>query len=115
MPGGTQALSRTELVDVRHDGRTGTLPRPSLLAATVGKAAACGLPGNTDRHHRDLALLCALIPDPFAVREQLTPKDSKRLRIAGRLRDPRHPGWMLVPADIRDQGRQAYAILCSDG
>ena len=45
----------------------------------------------------------------------LTPKDSKRLRIAGQLRDPRHPGWMLVPADIRVQGRQAYDILCSDG
>ncbi len=49
------------------------------------------------------------------MRQQLTPKDSKRLRIAGRLRDPRHPGWLLVPADIRDQGRQAYEILCSDG
>ena len=114
VPGGTQALSRTELSYVQHDGRTGTLPRPSLLAATVGKAAACGLPGNTDRH-RDLALLYALIRDPFAMRQQLTPKDSKRLRIAGQLRDPRHPGWMLVPADIRDQGRQAYDILCSDG
>lgn len=114
VPGGTQALARTELVDVRHDGRSGTLPRPSLLAATVGKAAACGLPGNTDRHHRDLALLCALIPDPFAMREELTRKDSQRLRTAGRLHDPRHPGWLLVPADIREQGRQAYEILSAD-
>ena len=79
------------------------------------KAAACGLPGNTDRHHRDLALLYALIPDPFAMRQQFTPRDSKRLRTAGQLRDPRHSGWMLVPADIHDQGRQAYEILCSDG
>ena len=28
---------------------------------------------------------------------------------------PRHPGWMLVPADISDQGRQASELLCSNG
>ncbi|MHB1488714.1 MAG: hypothetical protein ACYCZM_14410 [Acidimicrobiales bacterium] len=40
VPGGTQALKRTELVTVIHDGRHGTIPRPNLLAAVVVKAAA---------------------------------------------------------------------------
>jgi hypothetical protein len=43
------------------------VPRPSLLAAIVAKGAACGLPGNTDRHFRDLALLLCLVEDPFDV------------------------------------------------
>jgi hypothetical protein len=56
-PGATQALARTELVAVHHDGRDGTVPRPSLLGALVSKGAACGLGGDTSRHRRDLALL----------------------------------------------------------
>lgn len=65
MPGGTQALQRTEWVDVRHEGRTAAVPRPSLLAAIVAKAAACALGGNPARHLRDLALLNALATRSF--------------------------------------------------
>jgi hypothetical protein len=50
VPGGTQALSRTKRVTIVHEGRSGTLPRPSLLAAIVGKAAATALPP-PDRHY----------------------------------------------------------------
>jgi len=57
IPGGTQALNRTERVDVIHEGRRGSVPRPGLLAAIVAKAAATGLP-NPGRHYRDL-LCCA--------------------------------------------------------
>ncbi|UMG92276.1 hypothetical protein [Nocardioides sp. TF02-7] len=64
VPGGTQALSRAEGITVVHAGRRGTIPRPILLAAIVGKAAATALPG-PERHYRDRALLCALVPDPF--------------------------------------------------
>lgn len=35
VPGGTQALSRTELITINHEGRSGTIPRPTLLAAIV--------------------------------------------------------------------------------
>jgi hypothetical protein len=68
VPAGTQALSRTELVDIEHEGRQGRVPRPSLLAAVVAKGAACALPGDSSRHSRDLALLAALVDDPFALR-----------------------------------------------
>lgn len=60
MPGGTQALKRTEWIDVTHEGRTAAVPRPSLLAAIVAKGAACGLDGDTARHFRDLADTCRL-------------------------------------------------------
>ncbi|MGA8995106.1 MAG: histone-like nucleoid-structuring protein Lsr2 [Nocardioidaceae bacterium] len=84
VPGGTQALSRTEQIIVVHEGRSGTIPRPTLLAATVGKAAATALP-RPDRHRRDLALPCALVGDPFEVVDQMTRKDRRRPRLTSRL------------------------------
>ena len=111
VPGGSQALRRTETVAVVVGDRVGRVPRPSLLGAVVGKAAACGLPDDTSRHFRDLALLCALIDDPFRLTEQLGSKDRKRLRFAAALDDPDHEAWALVPADLRDEGRAAWEIL----
>lgn len=110
VPGGTQALSRTELVTVVHEGRRGTIPRPTLLAAIVGKAAATALPG-PDRHYRDLALLCALVVDPFELVDEMTRKDRQRLRLASKLLDDAHPAWPLLPATIRSAGQIAYSVL----
>lgn len=110
VPGGTQALSRTELVTVVHEGRRGTIPRPTLLAAIVGKAAATALPG-PDRHYRDLALLCALVVDPFELVDEMTRKDRQRLRLASKLLDDAHPAWPLLPATIRSAGQIAYGVL----
>lgn len=111
VPGGTQALARTELVPVASETRTGTIPRPTLLAAVVGKAAACGLPDDPTKHLRDLALLCALIDDPFGMATELDKRDKRRLRYAEDLDDPRHPAWLLVPENIREDGRTAWATL----
>lgn len=110
-PGGTQALHRTELVDVHHEGRSVAVPRPSLLGAIVLKAAACGLGGDISRHLRDLALLSALVPDPFAMCEELTAKDRQRLGKARALHDPAHPAWALVPPSIRSDGQATYEML----
>ncbi len=111
VPGGTQALDRTELVVVEHEGRSVAVPRPSLLAALVVKGAASGLPGDPSRHLRDLALLCALVEDPFTMREELTKKDDHRLRMAGVLGSATHPAWLLVPADVREEGQMTFGIL----
>lgn len=110
VPGGTQALRRTESITVVHEGRSGTIPRPTLLAAIVGKAAATALSGPA-RHYRDLALLCALVGDPFELVEQMSPKDRQRLRLARKLRDDSHPAWGLVPAAVRSNGQIAYGVL----
>lgn len=110
VPGGTQALGRTELVSIVHEGRQGRLPRPTLLAAIVGKAAATGL-RNPERHYRDLALLLCLVEDPFALVDQLESKDRQRLRRARQLLDDAHPAWALAPAEIRANGRISYTIL----
>jgi hypothetical protein len=113
VPGGTQALARTQLIAVRHEDRTGVVPRPSLLGALVLKAAACGLPGDPARHLRDVALLLALLPDPFTVAEELTKSDRKRLRLARALADVSHPAWVALPGDLAVRGQQANEILRS--
>jgi hypothetical protein len=110
VPGGTQALARTERVTIVHEGRQGSLPRPTLLAAVVSKAAATGLP-DPQRHYRDLALLLCLVEDPFAFADQLTRKDRQRLRGARRLLDDTHPAWALAPAAIRANGQISYKLL----
>lgn len=112
VPGGTQALARTERVTIVHEGRQGTLPRPTLLAAIVSKAAATGLP-HPQRHFRDLALLLCLVDDPFVLTDRLTPKDRQRLRKARKLLDDTHPAWALAPAAIRANGQISYKLLTS--
>ena len=111
VPGGSQALHRTKLVTVTHEDRTGRIPRPSLLAAIVSKAAALDLPGDPARHHRDLALLLCLLPDPFEAREQTGSKDRHRLRAATALLDEDHIAWTLAPTGRREAGHAALRIL----
>ncbi len=91
--------------------RVGTVPRPTLIGAVVAKAAACSLPDDPARHLRDLALLCALIDDPFAITAEIGRTDRRRLRCAAKLDDPNHRAWQLVPERLRDDGRVAWAIL----
>lgn len=75
------------------------------------KAAACRLPGDGTRHERDLALLFALVADPFEMRASLTPSDRRRMRAVGALSERTYPAWRLVPASIRDRGIAAYEVL----
>lgn len=90
-PGATQALSRTEMLDViwRPD-RSTRVRIPSLLGAIVAKAAASTEIPSLDTHEQhkhlgDLALLlevAASHADLSNMSADLTPKDRKRLRAA---------------------------------
>jgi len=111
VPGGSQALRRTELITVVHEARTGRVPRPSILAAIVSKAAALELPGTPAGHHPDLALLLCLLPDPFETRELLDKKDRRRLRNTTALLDDDHLAWILAPLERREAGQAALRIL----
>jgi hypothetical protein len=113
VPGGTQALARTESIAVVHEGRGGQIPRPTLLAAIVLKAAATTL-SDPARHHRDLALLCALVGDPFELAEEMTAKDRQRLKRVTALTRDSHQAWMLLPDEIRSRGQITFAVLSRD-
>ena len=81
--GGTQALDRSEVVEVTVDDREGFVPRPNLVGALVVKAAAHGNAGDPGiaRHRRDFIVLAGLITAADFANEDLTKKDRQRLRL----------------------------------
>lgn len=80
--GGTQALQRSETVAVTVAGRDGSVRRPNLVGALVGKAAALSNAGDPGigRHRRDFVILAGLLTARDFRREELAKKDRKRLR-----------------------------------
>ena len=62
-PGSTQALNRSERIEVAVEGRVGVIRRPNLIGALVCKAAAHTIQDQRGRgrHRRDFALLATLL------------------------------------------------------
>lgn len=82
-PGTTQALRRSEPVAILVDGRTGTVLRPNLVGALVGKAAArteIASDRASTRHCSDFVVLCGLISARDFRETELGKKDRARLR-----------------------------------
>jgi hypothetical protein len=113
VPGGRQAVQRSESVQVRLGERLGTIHRPSLLGAIVAKAAAVSIKtAPPDRHYRDLAFLLSLPMNPMEMRGQLEKSDCKKLALAKALHDPQHAAWRELRDDeARADGWAAYAFL----
>ncbi len=111
VPGGTQALERTESVPIVAGDRVGLVPRPSLLGATIAKAEAVNVDDLPEAQLQDLALLLSLVDDPFELARQLTLKDLQRLRKRRDLTERDHDAWRALAADDADRGHAALAIL----
>lgn len=82
-PGTTQALARSSPVTVTIGDRTGTVPRPNLVGALVGKAAAridLGSSATSGRHCADFVVLASLVAAADFRDETLTKKDRTRLK-----------------------------------
>ena len=81
-PGGTQALARSETVEVQVSGRVGAVRRPTLLSAMILKAAARSETNGPalERHCLDFAALAAMMAAGDATAFDLKAKDKKRLR-----------------------------------
>jgi hypothetical protein len=63
VPGGTQALRRSERVEIEVGGVRGSVPRPNLLGAILLKARAVDIDDAPENQRGDLALLLSLAPD----------------------------------------------------
>lgn len=111
VPGGTQALERTELVPVAFGDRSGLVPRPSLLGALVGKAVAVEVDDVPEAQRLDLALLLSLVDDPLDMADQLTRKDRQRLRARSEMVDADQRAWASLPPDAADRAQAAYRLL----
>jgi hypothetical protein len=80
IPGGTQALNRTELVEIVVDELAVTLRRPKLIAAVLLKARALRVHSRPQDQRHDLITLLSLLHDPRAARAEITSKESGWLR-----------------------------------
>jgi len=111
VPGGTQALTRTELLPIHTTTSRGHAPRPALLGAIIAKALAVDVDDTPDSQRLDLAFLLSLVEEPLDLATQMTPKDRRRLRARSELADPQQPAWQLLAPSHRDRARAALAIL----
>jgi len=111
VPGGTQALDRTELVPVSFGGREGLVPRPSLLGAIVVKALAVEVDDLPDAQRTDLAVLLSLVGDPIKLAVELTRKDRKRLQARKEMVAASDRTWSRLANDQADRGRAALRLL----
>ena len=111
VPGGTQALERTELLPVQFGDRRGLIPRPSLLGAIVCKAAAVSVDDAPAAQRRDMALLLSLVDDPDELAADLTRKDRQRLRSVAELASADHEVWRDLSQDAADRARLTYQTL----
>lgn len=95
VPAGTRLLRAPRRVPVACGSAVALVPRPSLDAAIVGKAAALTLP-DAHRHRTDLAFLLGLVHDVRAVRASLTRSDRRWLQYAAPLLDDQLV-WRAAP------------------
>ncbi|MEU6541583.1 hypothetical protein [Streptomyces sp. NPDC047000] len=115
VPGGRQAVQRSESIWAQLGDRVGVIHRPSLLGAIVAKAAALGIPtAPKEKHYRDLAFLLSLPVNPFDLKPRLTKSDRKKLKLAEALRDADHAAWRaLEDSEAQADGQGMYRILTS--
>lgn len=110
VPGGSQALARSEVVDVRLGNRLGQLRRPSLLGAILLKARAIGAaPDEAAKHRGDLAFLCGLVRDPRVLAGELRKTERGWLRARAELKDRHHSAWRMSRQP--DDAFLAFGIL----
>jgi len=111
VPGGTQALQRTELVDVRLGELSGQVPRPNLLGAILIKARAVEVDDVPESQLGDLAFLLTLVSDPRALLSVFRGKERSWLRRRHELVDRNAAPWRGLPGEDADNGHIAFRIL----
>jgi len=111
IPGGTQALHRSESVEVSIDGGPPfQLLRPSLLGAMLLKARALRVHSRPDDQREDLVLLLSFVADPSALAGELNHNELRWLKEAEeRLRLDERVGRLDEPTVRR--ARQALGLL----
>jgi hypothetical protein len=111
VPGGTQALRRSERVDVRLGRTRGNLPRPNLLGAILLKARAVEIDDRPQNQLADLALLLSLVADPADMAGRLVGRERSWLRRRAEMDDPAMACWAVMDAESRQRGLVALRTI----
>lgn len=117
-PGGTQALRRSSIVEIRSGAATAAVRIPSLLGALIAKACALPVSDHVEDQERDVAVLLTLVDDPVAMRAEIDDqgrgprrKDLRRLRGCQPLMSRDHRGWRGIATHDQDVGRAVLQVL----
>jgi len=111
VPGGTQALRRTQLVEIRLGDLVGQIPRPTLLGAILIKARAVEVDDVPDAQLSDLAFLLSLVEDPRALAGELRGKERTWLRRRRELHQRNARVWHDLLEDDADNAHISYCIF----
>jgi hypothetical protein len=109
VPGGSQALARSEIVTVSVDGKKFELRRPTLLGAILIKARSIMRHADPQSQRADLLRLLALVEDPRTMAASLKNSERRWLRQAENRLDFDGP-TVLSQATVRS-ARLAYRVL----
>jgi hypothetical protein len=93
VPGGSQALQRTEVVEVAVGDARGVLPRPNLLGAILVKTRAIAVDDAKESQRLDVAFLLTLVSDPQELAATITASEKGWLRAQPELNEPDRVWW----------------------
>ncbi len=112
IPGGSQALTRIERVEITIDAERVGLRRPTLLGAILLKARSLAVHSRPEDQRQDLILLLGLMTDPRSAAETLQSSERRWLRDIGPALnlDDRDLDATIDPARLRI-ARAAYRLL----
>lgn len=109
VPGGSQALSRSEIVTVTVQGRAFELRRPTLLGAILIKARSLMVHSDPETQREDLLRLLSLIEDPRQTAAELRRTERRWLQGAEQRLNLGGPSTLNV-ATVR-RAALAYRLL----
>ena len=111
VPGGTQALHRTAIQQVRIGRRRGDIPVPNLLGAILLKARAVAVDDAPDNQRLDLAVLLSLVGDVEEILADLTTRERGWLRRRAEMGDSRTACWRFISTDEAQRGVATFRQL----
>lgn len=109
VPGGSQALARSETVTVTLDGRSFALRRPTLLGALLIKVRSLMVHSDPETQREDLLRLLALIEDPREMAGDLRKSEREWLRVAEQRMNL--SGLSLLDSETMRRAQLAYRLL----
>ncbi|MGI8728421.1 MAG: hypothetical protein ACR2LK_00195 [Solirubrobacteraceae bacterium] len=109
VPGGSQALSRSEPITITVDGRSFELRRPTLLGAVLIKARSLMVHSHPDSQREDLLALLTLIDDPREMGQRLSRAERRWLRVTEQRLNLSRPS--LLDTDRMRHAELAYRLL----
>jgi hypothetical protein len=112
VPGGTQALARTETLRVRFDETESVIRTPTLLGAILLKARALRSV-RRDQDRQDLVVLLACVEDPIALRDYLKQSERSWLRAVANLLWADDGAAAALPDELVSRARAAHQLLTS--